>query len=822
MKKLTLSGQTINQLIIAENEMDVTNSYRQFITRRIPDIVFTSPYQCDGYGVSEKHKIRLLCEFKYNYNFTKKSDWVQVLCQAIFYIKKFEQNATMLPNVIMLGDNNEWLVFHVNDIFEYLNLDIDWTKPPSKAFENKELFNLIFSDKKLNPYVFTIDELDEMTIKIKSLVKNIVRQIPITKKNITDVFMHFLDKVLSKNTVIEEGSKTLTVNETVNLFVQIIINPTENYIHPEKVNTLATKAFGDIKLPSSKTFEAFFQHFSRKYKPKEKEILTSIIDRLIEDITRRKQGEFFTPTIWVDKAHEYITSVYGEDWKEKYIVWDPAWGTGNLTRDYKFKELYVSTLNYSDIQTAVQIGYNPEAIKFQFDFLNDGSNLLPEGLKDAIKTGKEILILLNAPYATSSNMIQGTSKKGVGFTKMNKEMNDKKLGRAASQLYAQFFYRLNKFKNVKICMFTKPTFMTGQVYKEFRNQILNNYEFKTGFVMDAKDFDGVKSWPLTFTIWDKTENNTNKQINNNYKLDILKKENYELCDKIVNSGNKIFYNTDKLKPLNRWLKDSVKKKKTFDAVQLSSALVVKPKGYGRLTKDAIGYLLASQNIPQSNQTMNAVFTSAFSAKNGISITKENLDKCVVHFAVRKLINSDWLNEKDEYLAPDESKDGYETFKNDAFVHFLFNSASEQSSLRHIFYKEKFWDIKNEFFWVSKEEMMGLANDYNFTELWNDAKIDENRHMYNILFGEENIYNKLSPDAKLVIDKAKTLVRISMGLRKEFKNHTNHLSCWDAGYAQLKLLWQTHFPEEFKEFRQLYKNLEDRMRPLVYQLGFLLK
>ena len=32
----------------------------------------------------------------------------------------------------------------------------------------------------------------------------------------------------------------------------------------------------------------------------------------------------------------------------------------------------------------------------------------------------------------------------------------------------------------------------------------------------------------------------------------------------------------------------------------------------------------------------------------------------------------------------------------------------------------------------------------------------------------------------------------------------------------------YFTEEFKEFRQLYKNLEDRMRPLVYELGFLLK
>jgi hypothetical protein len=45
--------------------------------------------------------------------------------------------------------------------------------------------------------------------------------------------------------------------------------------------------------------------------------------------------------------------------------------------------------------------------------------------------------------------------------------------------------------------------MTGQVYKEFRNQVLSKYELKTGFVMDAKDFDGVKSWPLTFTVWEK-------------------------------------------------------------------------------------------------------------------------------------------------------------------------------------------------------------------------------------------------------------------------------------------------------------------------------
>jgi hypothetical protein len=54
----------------------------------------------------------------------------------------------------------------------------------------------------------------------------------------------------------------------------------------------------------------------------------------------------------------------------------------------------VSTLNYSDIQTAEQMGFNPESIKFQSDFLNDDYSYLPKKLKDSIEGGKPIFILL--------------------------------------------------------------------------------------------------------------------------------------------------------------------------------------------------------------------------------------------------------------------------------------------------------------------------------------------------------------------------------------------------------------------------------------------
>ncbi len=73
-----------------------------------------------------------------------------------------------------------------------------------------------------------------------------------------------------------------------------------------------------------------------------------------------------------------------------------------------------------------------------------------------------------------------------------------------------------------------------------------------------------------------------------------------------------------------------------------------------------------------------------------------------------------------------------------------------------------------------------------------------------------------------MDKAIELVEKSMELRQVMGNDENHLNSWDAGYAQLKLVWKEYFQEEFKEFRQLYKAFEDRMRPLVYELGFLKK
>ncbi len=555
---------------------------------------------------------------------------------------------------------------------------------------------------------------------------------------------------------------------------------------------------------------------------------------------KRRTGAFFTPTIWVDEAHKMIEENLGKDWKEKYIVWDPAWGTGNLTRDYKFKELYCSTIEASDIHTANQMGYNPEAVKFQYDFLNDGiflneetgeyvidvdmDNKLPQGLKNAIQEGKPIVILMNPPYAMASTMGKDDSHKmNVAKNKLNAIMLKSGCGKSASQLYSQFLYRLTFYENIISCIYSPCLYLTGSAFTKFRNLFLSKFNFLDGFLFDATNFSDVsQDWGILFSIFKNDENKIRKFFN--VKILTLNKKTFTI-EKI---GNKNIYNLDNQISGSDWVKKEIKllDKKVL-LPHLKSFNNISDRANQMVCENTLGVAcFLSNNVYKNN--MGVSFMSSIQTQGNavisLSIIKENFLNMNSLFTARKCIMPNWINCKDEYLAPNEEHPSWQQFQYDSLVYSLFNNSSQQSSLRQVEYKGKLWDIKNEFFWLSKEKMKKLAEESDFDALYQDARTSDERYVYELLFGEQDIYNKLSPDAKLVLDAATSLIEKSMSMRKVMsEEHPEyHLQAWDAGYAQMKLVWKKHFPEEFKKFRLLYKKFEDRMRPLVYELGFLLK
>lgn len=792
------------------SEKDVENIYRSELSL-LKDSIITSPYKVDG--LLESENIRCLLEFKFDENFKEKISQCNVLIQCLYYLKKFENNGNKMPKTILIGDRNECFVIHTNSIIRYLSYEIDWNIAPSEACKrNPEMLQDMLEDDDINPFVFDIDKdfnIFSVIRKLKEYTENIKNKIRITKSNIVNIYNLFDSRVLDKN--------KLTTNEKVNLFIQIVINPEGNFLHPKNKNVLISKSFGELKIKRD-AFISFFNHFEGDvYSPREKEGLTELSDRLIEDLTRRSKGEFYTPTTHVNLSHTYLDEVFGEDWREKFVVWDCCCGTGNLTRDYRFKELYCSTLEQSDLDTMSQMDYNPEAVKFQFDFLNDGNDKLPDGLRKAIKNGKEILFLINPPYMRSGNNKMAKTKSGVSESLIVNKMKGEGFGACTANLYAQFLYRIYKYQeiknNIKIGLFSPTLYLTGSSFEKFRNKFLNNFGYEKGFVFPASHFSDVSDgWGVSFSVWsEKIKVNKNEFIH-----DVIE----GLTD--LPKFNKIIYNIDGEKGLSDWVKEDLTKTRKIETPQLTSAIKIKQTKGDSICEGAIGSLMNNMNSVYVNQTNIGMFSSSSpKGYTGLSVLPENFNKICSVFTARKSIKPDWLNQKDEYMVPDISHPEYKQFEKDSIIYSLFNNSSQQSGLRQIEYKNKLWDIKNEFFWMSKDDIIELANKSNFDELYHDAKTDKNRFVYNKLF-EENIYNELSTDAKEILDLAMDLTKKSMPMRKVLSKvkPEYHLNAWDAGYAQLKIVWKEYYKEDYDNFRKKYKDFNDRMSKLVYELGFL--
>jgi hypothetical protein len=801
-----------------KNESDIEMVYKKYfdkLFKKEKDIQITREQNMDGIIIGDN--IFSLLEFKRDLNFKKIEDRVTVLIQCLYYLQDFHKNGKALPTSIFIGDNDECFILDAKVLKKYLNKDIKGSASTAHM-NNPELMVELSEDidiQEYNSFCYFIDDKFKLNDVVDTLIKihsGDLTKVKINNKNIVAAFDIF-DKEILVDT--KSSPCKLSINQRVNLFLQLLINSDENGLNSNNPTILFTKNYGNVKV---KEFKSFFKKYEGiNYTPNEKEELTAYGDRLIEDETRRRKGEFFTPAVWADEAHKEISNHLGEDWKDRYIVWDCACGSANLTRDYNFKELYLSTLEQSDIDTIKDMGYNSNATIFQFDFLNDEGRKLPDRLKSSLKEGKEILFFINPPYARQGNMMKsnGSHKDGVANTKLNKKMIEEGWGKSAQNLYTQFLYRIYKLNinnNITIVVFAKSSYKTSPSFNKFREKFLNKFEFIYSMLFCANHFsDTAESWGIDFSIW-----KSGKTINNEFNSDIKD----IIYTGISSISRKSLYNLDNLKPCSDWVRENLKNKVKKDFPYLSSSMKIKQTGYGTSLDNNMGYMLNTSNNAYENSCGVALFSSCSSKGNGFSIMNENFYKVTTLFTARKSIKGTWINDKDEYIAPNEDHPEWQQFVNDSIVYSLFNNSSQQSSLRQITYKDKLWDIKNEFFWLSTDQIMEAANNANYDSLYKDVKNNkQERFVYNKLKDIE-----LSQDAREVLDAATELLLKSMAVRKLMsQSHPDyHLDSWDSGYAQLKLVWKKYYAEEFKAFRDQYKAFEQRMIPMVYELGFLRK
>lgn len=628
--------------------------------------------------------------------------------------------------------------------------DFDWKITPSnhktKAF--KELQNIIqplLENEKLQ-FNYLLDEAELKDFISKNLVVNSKNKLyQITKNNFTDIYYKWRLKVLPTILVNweEERKKGIidadfyladlisTNNESIRKDLFVVLKQ-DHY----EYNKTKIKNFLGLYQAEFNDKQKAHKEFWKKYKrPPEENIQQHIIERrdllVLPDIRERK-GSFFTPQIWREKAQEYLAKTFGENWQSEYYIWDCAAGTGNLLVGLTEKQrIFASTLDKADVDIIKELGNIPHNHAFQFDFLNDdfNSEKVPAKLKNILndeKQRKKLIIFINPPYAEAgdkkelgSNKKSNVSNKGYTYEKYKGC-----IGNASNELFAQFFIRI--YKEIPDCIlasFSTLKYVNSQNFKKFREVF--KAKFLKGFICPAYTFDNVKGkFPIGFLIWDLS----NKKE--------LKKVNTKVFDnncKFIQ--NKSFYSPTKL-TINKWLMNF------FD----------------NESSETLFYLVTTGVDFQHNNFVALINEAGTSHMIYAKTTKNNLLTISIYFAVRHCIKATWLNDRDQFLYPNDGWKKDFNFHGDCLIYTLFHGqnriSSEQGENNFIPFNYDEMNCKNA---PDSDFMVQYLKDfqkgkYQITTPTNLEKNSKN------LVGKSNLKIEFSAQAKDVLNAGKNLFK----------------------------------------------------------------
>ncbi len=413
---------------------------------------------------------------------------------------------------------------------------------------------------------------------------------------------------------------------------------------------------------------------------------------------------------------------------------------------------------------------------------------------------------------------EGTKKKDCAMTAVNAEMNAERVGPCAQNLLAQFIYRIIQIKrkfNLTHCalaLFCNPIYLSGSQYRGLRERLLQHFHYDRGILFNAGYFSDVsEDWGIDFTVWSPGPSEACRDFPHTL---------IELSEgRLIPVGRKNIYNMDGETTGSDWCKEPLGKVKAVDAPQLSSALKWKQKGRGKLVPGALGYYYNVSNNVYQNAKCVFLLSSTSTAANGISVLPANFLRVTANFTARKLIAQDWTNAKDEYCVPDVSHPGYPGFEADSVIFALFHPSSQQSSLGHVDYKGREWDIPNQWFWLTRAEAEEAVDAAGLTETWQRLRTDTERYVAERLPEWEP---RMSPEAREVLRLARRVAKASYAHRAEMDTLRPDLQLlrWDAGWHQLKPLAQAWLPADFAAFQAAFRALAARLRPLVHALSFL--
>lgn len=739
--------------------------------------------------------------------------------QLMHYVQDALNKGDAVPPFLCVIDTQKAAIMKSKDVLPFLEKKtIKWGKSASKY--TTEALDAISAHIGTYFVSFKIETHEEEFIStIKNAIKNgdIIRT-QITPDNLKQVFDKWVALIGKEINGVAEEDYAL-------LFFADIMHDGTLSTHDNLTAELLHKNNAPVFSLNNKIYElgnkeGYRQFWAIYHKPPKAEYRNYLLERrdsLIPIDERSFKGAYYTPLTVVEKAYDKLTATLGKNWQRDYIIWDMCCGVGNLeVKHSNPRNLYMSTLDQADIDVMKATKTCVAATRFQYDYLNDDiddfgnidytlTNKLPLALREAIAEGKKILVLINPPYAEARSGIDSVSKENVSKTKLSLRMDG--FGNSSNELYIQFIIRIaNEIPNATVAMFSKLKHINAPTFNKFRNYW--NAEYKGGFIVHSKSFDGLKGdFPIGFLIWKTNQFGKNKLLISEITTDILNKNAEPI-------GEKKFFNLPNNKLLNTWIDRPKSNKKNVIPLKNAFLPTLAMVRVSTWSDNAIAYMFSGKNNVQTAGQQTAIFSSAYAQGDGFYVTKNNLTQAAIIFTVRRIVKHTWINDRDQFLQPTEPLSN--EFKSDCLLWMLFNGSNLTASANDLEWNDKKWSIVNHFIPYTEDEVGSperFESDFMVQYIKNLPVIARNE--------------VISPEAKQVYNEGKKL------WQEYFKQTDVHtvreelkLNRPDVGWYQVRKALQArnnsgdNLPISFKPFEEAYKALTEKLQPMVYELGFL--
>lgn len=743
---------------------------------------------------------QILFEFKLDKNLKNPQTLAEIVAQTLYYVRrlKFGNDYRPVSQNICIVTKNFAAIFPTETFSAFYddNNAYDWDLAPSSpckvlvnALSNSEL---IINAKIYDLSVYTVEI--EFATRINEIFKGKSRNVKqITEQNFEQIFLYW-QKLFGA--AVKNGRKPS----------EYFITDIEQGKSEDLRNSVLFRMNSGERVEKSIKLDDYNQFWAMYDKIKTSDAIISIrrkMDRLTEENLRRRTGEFYTPLQFADKAFEYLTRTVGQWWRDdNFRLWDMAAGTGNLEFNFPpeiLKKCYISTLIQDDADYCKSIFR--EATVFQYDFLNDDADKLPENLRgDLDNPNIKWIIYINPPYATASNFerdINRKNKENVSMTAIREQMTAENLGNSSQELTEQFLYQISKdFANrtAYLGIFSKIKYLNANIDQNFRDKIFH-YKFERGFIFNSKAFQGCKAqFPVGFLIWNLSEH-----------ISLDKQEiSIDIYDSAVQKiAVKTFHVANSNETLNKWFKRPRRTKK-FPPMTSGITICSGKIHCDKVSEDFLADLMCSGN-DFIHQNYTSILSGVYSDGHNISIMPENFESAMIVHMVRRLPKATWLNDRDQFMQPTQELS--REFIGDAVIWSLFSPSNQTVSLKNVEYEGEIYQIANNFYPFELAEVKSWECTLPSMRL-NIFRAVEDRFAAKWI---KKHRDELSTAAISVLDAARIIYKKFYAELENLDVLRWKIEDWDAGWYQIRMSLGATLN---------LKALSDKLEPQIYELGFL--